>query len=97
MRLRRSKAAVRPAVAEPQQESRPQGDAPGRPRLQRAEREIAALRRRMAALEKEVQETRHLNKRLAEITDVVAEVLLPAEERDEERLRTLLQRYDAQL
>ena len=79
------------------------GDAPqrtrreGRPRLARAEKEIATLKRRMAALEQELQEVRHLNKRLAEITDVVAEVLLPAEERDEQRLRDLLTRYDAGL
>ena len=79
------------------------GDAPqvtqqeGRPRLAKAEKEIAALKRRTAALEQELQEVRHLNKRLAEITDVVAEVLLPAEERDEQRLRDLLTRYDAGL
>jgi hypothetical protein len=35
-----------------------------------------------------------MNKRLAEITDVVAEVLLPAEQRDEERMRDLLARYE---
>lgn len=69
----------------------------GRPRLEQAEKKIAALQRRTAALEQEIQEVRHLNKRLAEITDVVAEVLLPAEERDEERLRALLGRYDAGL
>lgn len=68
-----------------------------RPRLEQAEKKIAALQRRTAALELEVQELRHLNKRLAEITDVVAEVLLPAEERDEQRLRDLLGRYDAGL
>lgn len=79
------------------------GDAPqgarqaGRPRLAKAEKEIATLKRRMAAVEQELQEVRHLNKRLAEITDVVAEVLLPAEERDEQRLRDLLTRYDAGL
>jgi DNA repair exonuclease SbcCD ATPase subunit len=97
MRLRRSKTAGRPSGSDRQQVGGARGSAPGRPRLQRAEQEIAALRRRVAALEKEVQEARHLNKRLAEITDVVAEVLLPAEDRDEERLRALLQRYDAQL
>jgi len=69
----------------------------GRPRLAKAEKEIAALKRRTTALEQELQEVRHLNKRLAEITDVVAEVLLPAEERDEQRLRDLLTRYDAGL
>lgn len=75
----------------------PQGAREGRPRLAKAEKEIATLKRRLAAVEQELQEVRHLNKRLAEITDVVAEVLLPAEERDEQRLRDLLTRYDAGL
>jgi hypothetical protein len=67
------------------------------PRVRKLEDEVATMRRKIAALEQEVQETRQLNKRLAEITDVVAEVLLPAEQRDEERLRAILQKYDAAL
>lgn len=56
--------------------------------------EVRALRKRVAELEREVQECRQLNKRLAEIADVVAEVLLPAEHRDEERLRQVLGDYE---
>jgi oligoendopeptidase F len=52
------------------------------------------LHTRVSQLEQEVQECRQLNKRLAEIADVVAEVLLPAEHRDEERLRSLLADYE---
>ena len=48
--------------------------------------------RRIAALEKEVQEQRRLNRRFAELVDVVEELLVPAVDRDEERLRTLLRR-----
>ena len=59
--------------------------------------EIKTLRERVADLEAEMQECRQLNRRLAEITDVVAEVLLPAEQRDEERLRTLLTNYETTL
>ena len=59
--------------------------------------EIKTLRERVADLEQEMQECRQLNRRLAEITDVVAEVLLPAEQRDEERLRTLLANYETTL
>jgi len=51
----------------------------------------------MAVVEQELQEARQLNKRLAEIVDVVAEVLLPAEQRDEERLRAILAKYDERL
>jgi DNA repair exonuclease SbcCD ATPase subunit len=73
----------------------PQVQAP--PRWQKAQREIRALKERVAVLEQEVQQCRQLNKRLAEITDVVAEVLLPAEQRDETRLRRILAKYDSAL
>jgi hypothetical protein len=48
---------------------------------------------RLAALEAEVQECRQLNLRLAELVDVVAELLLPVAERDEARVAEVLQRY----
>ena len=67
------------------------------PRWKQAQKDIEALRRRMAVVEQELQEARQLNKRLAEIVDVVAEVLLPAEQRDEERLRAILAKYDERL
>ena len=54
------------------------------------------LRRRVAALEREVQECRALNVRLAELTDIVTELLLPVEARDEEALRRLLDKYRAE-
>ena len=38
---------------------------------------VDALRERVAVLEDEVQECRQLNLRLAELTDVVQELLLP--------------------
>ena len=47
---------------------------------------IEALRERVAVLEDEVQECRQLNLRLAELTDVVQELLLPVAQRDEERV-----------
>jgi hypothetical protein len=73
-----------------------QGQGPG-PRWKQAQKDIDALRRRVAAVEQELQEARQLNRRLAEIVDVVAEVLLPAEQRDEERLRAILAKYDESL
>jgi hypothetical protein len=51
------------------------------------------LRRRVKALEEEVQECRALNLRLAELTDVVTELLLPIAQRDEEKLRDAIARY----
>jgi hypothetical protein len=67
------------------------------PRWKKAEREIADLRKRVSLLENEVQELRQLNKRLAEVTDVVAEILLPAAQRDDDRLQELLARYETNL
>jgi uncharacterized protein DUF6752 len=56
-------------------------------------REAISLRRRMARLEAEVQECRALNIRLAELTDIVTELLLPVAARDEEKLAELLEKY----
>ncbi|MFZ2502338.1 MAG: DUF6752 domain-containing protein [Nocardioides sp.] len=51
------------------------------------------LERRVADLEAEVQECRQLNLRLAELTDIVTELLVPVAHRDEARLAELLERY----
>jgi hypothetical protein len=56
-------------------------------------REAISLRRRIARLEAEVQECRALNIRLAELTDIVTELLLPVAARDEEKLAELLEKY----
>jgi hypothetical protein len=40
-----------------------------------------------------VHENRRLNRRVAELTDVVAELLVPLADRDEEKARELLARY----
>lgn len=58
---------------------------------------VLDLRRRVRALEEEVQECRRLNLRLAELTDIVAELLLPVEQRDEQRLTELLAKYQNSL
>jgi hypothetical protein len=51
------------------------------------------LEKRVAALEAAVQENRALNVRLAELTDVVSELLLPVAARDEQKLEELLEKY----
>ncbi len=58
-------------------------------------RRWAQLEARVAELEAEVQECRQVNLRLAELTDVVAELLLPVAARDEARIGEVLQRFDA--
>jgi hypothetical protein len=54
---------------------------------------LQALRERVTVLEQEVQECRQLNLRLAELTDVVQELLLPVASRDEERVAAVLEKY----
>ena len=69
-------------------------DAVGRVRrLGRARERIADLEDRVTELEAEVQECRQVNLRLAELTDVVAELLLPVAQRDESRVDEVLRRY----
>ena len=54
---------------------------------------LQALRERVTVLEQEVQECRQLNLRLAELTDVVEELLLPVAQRDEQRVSAVLEKY----
>lgn len=51
------------------------------------------LRKRVAALEAEVQECRQLNVRLAELTDLVTDLLVPLARGDEAGTREALARY----
>ncbi|WP_244931383.1 DUF6752 domain-containing protein [Nocardioides sp. W7] len=54
-----------------------------------------SVRARLAALEEEAQENRQLNRRIAELTDVVTELLIPLSERDEDRVAEVLAAYRA--
>jgi hypothetical protein len=56
-------------------------------------RRLAALEARVDELDAEIQECRQVNLRLAELTDVVAELLLPVAERDVARVQEVLRRY----
>jgi hypothetical protein len=66
-------------------------------RYQRMRRHPLGVRARLTALEAEVQENRRLNRRIAELTDVVAELLIPLAERDEQRAQEALAAYRAGL
>jgi len=57
----------------------------------------ARLARRVAMLEDELQEARQVNVRVAELCDVVAELLVPLSQQDSERVNALLERYRADL
>ncbi|MDP9444280.1 MAG: hypothetical protein M3P83_07990 [Actinomycetota bacterium] len=70
---------------------------PSRATPDKLDRQLAALRRRVNELEQEVQEQRLLNRRLAELADIVQELLIPAVDRDDERLAALLDDYASKL
>ena len=54
-----------------------------------------SLYKRVLELEQEIQETRKLNQRLSDVIDVITEILVPAADRDDERMRAALARLDA--
>jgi hypothetical protein len=53
----------------------------------------ARVHERLRALEAEVQENRRLNRRVAELTDLVAELVVPLARRDEGDVQAVLERY----
>lgn len=59
--------------------------------------DLPRLQQRVRELDAELQETRRLSRRVAEVTDVVEEVLLPAADRDDDRLRRARERYEKTL
>ncbi len=70
--------------------STPLGRALGRRR--ESDETIAQLRRDVDQLQAAVEESRRLNERLSDVLDVVVELLVPAVDRDEERLAEALKR-----
>jgi len=55
-------------------------------------REVGA---RLTALEAEVQEQRQLSRRVAELTDLVTDLLVPLSQRDHARVEEIVERYRA--
>jgi hypothetical protein len=53
----------------------------------------AGLRARVNQLEADLQESRQLNRRIAELTDLVAELLVPLARREDEAVDEVLARY----
>jgi len=60
-------------------------------RVQAAHR--AGVRARLDALEAEVQENRRLNRRIAELTDLVTELVVPLARREDAEVDEILARY----
>ncbi len=55
--------------------------------------ELLKLRERVAQLEDDVQENRRLTMRVAELLDLVEELLVPMAQRDEEKVRAFLDHH----
>jgi len=55
------------------------------------------LERRVAELEAEVQECRNVNLRVAELTDLVTQLLVPLASGDQEKVRELVEGYHSGL
>ena len=62
-------------------------------RLTRRIRSRGSAHARIDALERELDETRQLNRRVAELTDLVTELLVPLARRDDLEVDALLERY----
>jgi hypothetical protein len=58
---------------------------------------VAGLERRVEELEAEVQECRAVNLRVAELVDVVTELLVPLARGEDEKVQELLERYHGSL
>lgn len=58
---------------------------------------VNRLASRVRLLEEEVEECRRLNRRIAELTDVVQELLLPMAQRDEAGVEEKLRKYSSLL
>ena len=58
---------------------------------------VADLQRRVEELEAEVQECRAVHLRVAELVDVVTELLAPMAQGDDEKVQALLERYHGSL
>jgi hypothetical protein len=60
-------------------------------------RSVAQLEQRVADLEADMSEMRRHNLRLAEIADVVQELLIPMASRDEVRVQEAIERFNKSL
>lgn len=88
-------------------DERPDGDEAGAPVRQRLSRGWRAVRQqaetvrgleeRVARLEEELATERRMQRQVAELTDVVMQVLLPPEQRDEADITRRLERYAEEL
>ena len=56
-------------------------------------RRVDNLTKRIEQLDEELQQSRRLHQRVAELVDVVSELLLPAMDRDDDRVRRAIEEF----
>jgi hypothetical protein len=64
-------------------------------KLSKHYRDLSRLGDRLTEMQAEIQECRQVNLRLAELCDVMMELLLPAADRDDAEVEAILGRYRA--
>jgi hypothetical protein len=64
-----------------------------RDRLRGSKAFESTLRARVARLEQELEADRQLHRKVAELSDVVAELLIPIQDRDEAKVAEVLSNY----
>lgn len=69
-------------------------DTEARTRCKRLDRRLRQQQQQILELKEELHETRRLHRRVAELADVLAELLVPALDRDDERVRAALADLD---
>ncbi|MBA2697659.1 MAG: hypothetical protein H0U61_02675 [Nocardioidaceae bacterium] len=62
-------------------------------RMDKMTKQLDRLAARIEELEEEIQEERALGMRVAQLSDIVQELLIPVADRDEKRLKELLGTY----
>ncbi len=66
-------------------------------RMDRMTKRLDRMVARLDELEEEIQEERALGMRVAQLSDIVQELLVPVADRDEKRLKELLEAYSDSL
>lgn len=66
-------------------------------RIQRRRMRLRDLEQRIEVMEDEMQEHRQLSRRVAELTDLIADLLVPLAQNDQTKVNEIVDRYRASI